>query len=64
MIRDETAFLSFLCMMTAIDALAGYWDPDRSGQGSIKAPVPSPLPVQGHGNNNRFRTKLNSQLPH
>jgi hypothetical protein len=35
MIRDETAFLSFLCMMTAIDALAGYWDPDRSGQGSI-----------------------------
>ena len=37
MIRDETAFLSFLCMMTAIDALAGYWDPDRSGQGSIGA---------------------------
>lgn len=37
MIRDETAFLSFLCMMTAIDALAGYWDPDRSGQGSIAA---------------------------
>ena len=24
-------------MMTAIDALAGYWDPDRSGQGSIGA---------------------------
>lgn len=37
MIRDETAFLSFLCMMTAIDALAGYWDPDRSGPGSIGA---------------------------
>jgi hypothetical protein len=37
MIRDETAFLSFLCMMTAIDALAGYWDPDRSGVGSIGA---------------------------
>lgn len=37
MIRDETAFLSFLCMMTAIDALAGYWDPDRSGQGAIGA---------------------------
>lgn len=36
-IRDETAFLSFLCMMTAIDALAGYWDPDRSSQGSIGA---------------------------
>lgn len=35
MIRDETAFLSFLCMMTAIDALAGYWDPNRSGQGAI-----------------------------
>ena len=37
MIRDETAFLSFLCMMTAIDALAGYWDPDRSGPGSVGA---------------------------
>jgi hypothetical protein len=36
-IQDETAFLSFLCMMTAIDALAGYWDPDRSGQGSSGA---------------------------
>jgi hypothetical protein len=37
MIRDETAFLSFLCMLTAIDALAGYWDPDRSGPGAIGA---------------------------
>ena len=37
MIRDETAFLGFLCMLTAMDALAGYWDPDRSGQGAIGA---------------------------
>jgi hypothetical protein len=34
LISDETAFLSFVCMLTGIEALAGYWKPELSGQGS------------------------------
>jgi hypothetical protein len=30
LIRDETAFLSFVCMLAGIEALAGYREPDRS----------------------------------
>lgn len=34
LIRDETAFLSFVCMLAGIEALAGYHNPDASGQGA------------------------------
>jgi len=30
-IRDETAFLSFVCMLAGVEALSGYRDPDSSG---------------------------------
>jgi hypothetical protein len=31
LIKDETAFLSFVCMLAGIEALGGYRDPDASG---------------------------------
>jgi len=31
LIRDETAFLSFVCMLAGIEALAGYHNPNASG---------------------------------
>ena len=31
LIRDETAFLSFVCMLAGTEALAGYFDPAGSG---------------------------------
>lgn len=31
LIRDETAFLSFVCMLAGIEALGGYRDPDAPG---------------------------------
>ncbi len=34
LIRDETAFLSFVCMLAGIEALSGYHDPDASGAGA------------------------------
>jgi hypothetical protein len=34
LIRDETAFLSFVCMLAGIEALGGYWNPDASGSGA------------------------------
>ena len=34
LIRDETAFLSFVCMLAGIEALGGYWNPDASGPGA------------------------------
>ena len=34
LIRDETAFLSFICMLAGIEALGGYRDPDSSGPGA------------------------------
>ena len=33
LIRDETAFLSFVCMLAGIEALAGYHDPDTRANG-------------------------------
>jgi hypothetical protein len=32
LIRNETAFLSFVCMLAGIEALSGYLDPDNSGR--------------------------------
>jgi hypothetical protein len=34
LIRDETAFLSFVCMLAGTEALGGYRDPDASGTGA------------------------------
>jgi hypothetical protein len=34
LIRDETAFLSFVCMLAGVEALGGYRDPDASGPGA------------------------------
>jgi hypothetical protein len=34
LIRDETAFLSFVCMLAGTEALGGYLDPDSSGPGA------------------------------
>lgn len=34
LIREETAFLSFVCMLAGTEALSGYLDPDSSGSGA------------------------------
>jgi len=48
LIRDETAFLSFVCMLAGIEALAGYHNPDASG------------PV---ANGERFRSFVGAYFP-
>lgn len=34
LIRDETAFLSFICILAGVEALGGYYDPAASGLGA------------------------------
>jgi len=34
LIRDETAFLSFVCMLAGTEALSGYLEPDNSSPGA------------------------------
>lgn len=48
LIRDETAFLSFVCMLAGIEALAGYHTPDASGPGA---------------NGERFRSFIGTYFP-
>ena len=48
LIRDETAFLSFVCMLAGIEALSGYYDPDSSGPGA---------------NGDRYRTFVTEYFP-
>ncbi len=48
LIRDETAFLSFVCMLAGIEALAGYHNPDASGP---------------NANGERFRTFVGAHFP-
>lgn len=48
LIRDETAFLSFVCMLAGIEALAGYHNPNASGPGA---------------NGERFRSFVGAYFP-
>jgi hypothetical protein len=57
LIRDETAFLSFVCMLAGIEALGGYRDPDASGPTANRQRFQAfvtdyfPIPYRPHASN-------------